>query len=87
VRFNERIRIAGSLISDEALATVLAEVLDQAEDIHPTFFEATTAAALLAFAREPADAHVPVFHQLPGAPLRGTPARSLPAARAIRTVR
>jgi dihydrofolate synthase / folylpolyglutamate synthase len=55
VRFNERIRIAGSLIDDEMLADLLAEVLEVAGDIEPTFFEATTAAALLAFSREPAD--------------------------------
>ena len=58
VRFNERIRLAGRLIDDERLAAVLEEVLDAAGGIEPTFFEATTAAALLAFAREPADACV-----------------------------
>ena len=58
VRFNERIRVAGKLIADEALAPLLAEVLDAAEAhaIGPSFFEATTAAAFLAFARTPADA-------------------------------
>ncbi len=56
VRFNERIRVAGSLIEDEALAALLAEVLDSAEGIEPSFFEATTAAAFLAFVRNPADA-------------------------------
>lgn len=55
VRFNERIRIAGRLISDEMLAALLAEVLDIADGIGPSFFEVTTAAALLAFARTPAD--------------------------------
>ncbi len=57
VRFNERIRIAGKLIDDEDLAPLLSEVLNRAEayDIGPSFFEATTAAALLAFSREPAD--------------------------------
>lgn len=58
VRFNERIRVAGKLISDAALAPLLAEVLDCSEDIHPSFFEATTAAALLAFSRTPADAAI-----------------------------
>ena len=60
VRFNERIRIAGRLIDDVALAPLLAEVLDAAEaaDIGPSFFEATTAAALLAFSRTAADACV-----------------------------
>ena len=58
VRFNERIRLAGSLIGDEALAALLEEVLDAAEGIRPSFFEATTAAAFLAFSRTPADACV-----------------------------
>ncbi|HEY0626178.1 MAG TPA: folylpolyglutamate synthase/dihydrofolate synthase family protein [Allosphingosinicella sp.] len=56
VRFNERIRIAGKLIEDTLLADLLAEVLDVADGIGPSFFEVTTAAAFLAFAREPADA-------------------------------
>ena len=58
VRFNERIRVAGNLIEDAALAPLLGEVLDVAEahDIGPSFFEATTAAAFLAFSRTPADA-------------------------------
>jgi len=57
VRFNERIRLAGKLIENAALAPLLAEVLDAAEaqNIGPSFFEATTAAALLAFSRNPAD--------------------------------
>ncbi len=58
VRFNERIRVAGKLIEDSALAPLLAEVLDKSEDIGPSFFEATTAAAFLAFARTPADAAI-----------------------------
>ena len=56
VRFNERIRIAGRLIDDDALAALLAEVLDQADGIGASFFEITTAAAFLAFARAPASA-------------------------------
>lgn len=56
VRFNERIRLAGKLIDDEALAAVLAEVLDHAEGLEASFFEVTTAAAFLAFSRTPADA-------------------------------
>tara|TARA_R110001606_G_scaffold16153_10_gene65454 strand:- start:5504 stop:6826 length:1323 start_codon:yes stop_codon:yes gene_type:complete len=56
VRFNERIRLAGKLIDDEYLAELLARVLDISEDINPSFFEATTAAAFLAFAETPADA-------------------------------
>ena len=56
VRFNERMRVAGRLIEDEALANVLAEVLDANGDAPLSFFEATTAAAFLAFRRAPADA-------------------------------
>jgi dihydrofolate synthase/folylpolyglutamate synthase len=58
VRFNERVRVAGRLIEDAALAPLLAEVLDVAEatGLAPSFFEATTASAFLAFARTPADA-------------------------------
>lgn len=55
VRFNERIRLAGSLIDDDDLADLLEEV-EQANDGAPiTFFEVTTAAAFLAFSRVPAD--------------------------------
>lgn len=56
VRFNERIRLNGALISDEDLASYLSRVLDISEDIAPSFFEVTTAAAFLAFAEHPADA-------------------------------
>ena len=58
VRFNERIRLAGELINDALLAPLLSEVLDQADGIGASFFEVTTAAAFLAFARTPADACV-----------------------------
>ncbi|WP_454796852.1 bifunctional folylpolyglutamate synthase/dihydrofolate synthase [Novosphingobium lindaniclasticum] len=58
VRYNERIRLAGKLIDDGMLATLLAEVLDTGEDLAPSFFEVTTAAIFLAFARVPADACV-----------------------------
>jgi dihydrofolate synthase/folylpolyglutamate synthase len=56
VRFNERIRLAGQLIGDEALAGLLEEILDSAAGLEISFFEATTAAAFLAFSRQPADA-------------------------------
>lgn len=56
VRFNERIRIAGRLIEDDQLADTLAEVIDAGTGIEPSFFEVATAAALVAFARTPADA-------------------------------
>ena len=55
VRFNERIRLAGTLIDDAPLAALLEEVLDVAEGLQASFFEVTTAAAFLAFARTPAD--------------------------------
>jgi dihydrofolate synthase/folylpolyglutamate synthase len=58
VRYNERIRLAGELISDAMLADVLEEVLDAGEDLGPSFFEVTIAAAFLAFSRTPADACV-----------------------------
>ncbi len=58
VRYNERIRIAGKLIADELLASLLGEVLDAGEDLAPSFFEVTAAAGFLAFARHPADACV-----------------------------
>ncbi|WP_086609174.1 bifunctional folylpolyglutamate synthase/dihydrofolate synthase [Erythrobacter donghaensis] len=58
VRYNERIRLAGELISDAELAATLKEVLDAGADLGPSFFEVTIAAAFLAFARTPADACV-----------------------------
>jgi dihydrofolate synthase / folylpolyglutamate synthase len=58
VRYNERIRLAGKLISDKELAALLQEVLDLGQDLGPSFFEVTTAAMFLAFARVPADACV-----------------------------
>ena len=56
VRFNERIRVAGKLIDDVALAALLSEVLDHSDGLEASFFEVTTAVAFLAFARTPADA-------------------------------
>ena len=55
VEFHERIRIAGNLISEEELADILSEAEDVAEPGGVSIFEATTAAALVAFARHPAD--------------------------------
>ena len=54
-RFNERIRLAGSLIGDGALADLLEEVEAANGDEPVTFFEVTTAAAFLAFSRVEAD--------------------------------
>ncbi len=55
VRFHERIRLAGRLIEEDDLAMLLAEceVVNAGQPI--TFFEVTTAAAFLAFARTPGD--------------------------------
>lgn len=58
VRYNERIRIAGDLVSDAELARLLKQVLDLGEELGPSFFEVTTAATFLAFASHPADACV-----------------------------
>ena len=55
VRFAERIRPAGTEIPEDRLSRVLEEC-EAANGGHPiTFFEITTAAALLAFSREAAD--------------------------------
>ena len=55
VRFHERIRLGGKLISEEALVSLLeeAEEVNQGREI--TFFEITAAAMFLAFSRHPAD--------------------------------
>jgi dihydrofolate synthase/folylpolyglutamate synthase len=55
VRFHERIRLAGQLIEEEALIALLEECERANRDAPITFFEITTAAAFLAFARTPAD--------------------------------
>ncbi|MGQ0664266.1 MAG: bifunctional folylpolyglutamate synthase/dihydrofolate synthase [Pseudomonadota bacterium] len=55
VRFNERIRLAGQLIADGELSRLLEDVERVNGERPITFFEVTTAAALLAFARARAD--------------------------------
>jgi dihydrofolate synthase/folylpolyglutamate synthase len=55
VRFNERIMVAGCDISDDQLLPLLEAVAPLIKKNPATFFEATTAVALLAFARSPAD--------------------------------
>ncbi|MCP5367457.1 MAG: bifunctional folylpolyglutamate synthase/dihydrofolate synthase [Hyphomicrobiales bacterium] len=55
VRFNERIRLAGDLIAEDALLAVLEECEAANGDEPITFFEITTVAAFLAFTRTPAD--------------------------------
>ncbi|GHA47995.1 bifunctional folylpolyglutamate synthase/dihydrofolate synthase [Amylibacter ulvae] len=54
-RFHERIRLAGELISETALAEMLAECESKNGGVPITYFEITTCAAFLAFARSPAD--------------------------------
>ncbi|WP_071795044.1 bifunctional folylpolyglutamate synthase/dihydrofolate synthase [Natronohydrobacter thiooxidans] len=54
-RFHERIRLAGDLISEPALSALLDEALAANGTDAITYFEITTCAALLAFARTPAD--------------------------------
>lgn len=54
-RFHERIRLAGSLISEDHLTEILDECYAKNGGIDITYFEITTCAALLAFARTPAD--------------------------------
>ena len=55
VRFHERIRLGPELISEQHLASLLEECEQANDGTAITFFEITTAAALLAFARNPAD--------------------------------
>ena len=55
VRFNERIRVAGRLIEDDELDAILTECEEVNAGKPITFFEITTVAAFLAFARVPAD--------------------------------
>ncbi len=55
VRFNERIRLAGALVSDEALAGALDEIEAVNAGNQITVFEAITAAAFLLFSRVEAD--------------------------------
>jgi len=54
-RFHERIRLAGELIGEHHLSALLDECMAANGPDAITFFEATTAAAMLAFARVPAD--------------------------------
>jgi dihydrofolate synthase/folylpolyglutamate synthase len=57
VRFNERVRLAGTLIGDEALNAALdrVEAAGNGAGVEATVFESTTAAAFLAMAEAPAD--------------------------------
>src|SRR4051794_27858294 len=81
VRFHERIRLAGELIDEDALLAALDEC-ERANGEEPiTFFEITTAAAFLAFARIPAD--IVLFEVGLGGRLDATNVIPHPAATAI----
>lgn len=53
LRVNERIRVAGELVTDDELAEVLAHIAKRTQDL--TYFEALTAAAFCLFAHHRAD--------------------------------
>ena len=55
VRFNERITLASEEIADDVLLDVLQRVMEANAGLPLSFFEATTAAAFLAFSEQPAD--------------------------------
>lgn len=54
-RFHERIRLAGDLISDDALTEALDRCYAANNGENITYFEITTCAAILAFSETPAD--------------------------------
>ena len=54
-RFHERIRLAGSLISEPALTEVLDRCYEANGGVPITYFEITTCAAILAMSETPAD--------------------------------
>src|SRR5205823_4682971 len=81
VRFHERIRLAGELIDEDALLTLLEECEEANRGAPITFFEITTAAAFLAFARIPAD--VVLLETGLGGRLDATNVLPRPAATAI----
>ena len=58
INFNERIRINNKLISDEKLIEILEEVEAKNTNNPITFFEITTAAAIIAFERQPSDVNI-----------------------------
>jgi len=55
IRFNERIVIAGSEITNDNLENLIDEVMEKTSDLEVTFFEIATAIAFLAFTRTKAD--------------------------------
>jgi dihydrofolate synthase/folylpolyglutamate synthase len=58
INFKERIRIKGELISNEMLIDVLKEIEIKNNKKPLTFFEITTAAALISFLRNPSDINI-----------------------------
>ena len=58
INFNERIRIKGDIISDELLIDILSEIEIKNNNKPITFFEITTAAALISFFRNPSDINI-----------------------------
>jgi dihydrofolate synthase/folylpolyglutamate synthase len=54
-RFHERIRLAGELITENALTEILDECVEANDGTTITYFEITTCAALLAFSRTDAE--------------------------------
>jgi dihydrofolate synthase/folylpolyglutamate synthase len=84
VRFHERIRLAGALVSEEQLYETLLEV-ERVNDGAPiTFFEITTACALLLFSRVPAD--VTILEVGLGGRLDTTNVVARPAATAVTAI-
>jgi len=81
VRFHERIRLTGQLIEEEALIALLEECEAANGGTPITYFEITTAAALLAFARTPAD--IVLLETGLGGRLDATNVISAPAVTAI----
>ncbi|MAL08103.1 MAG: bifunctional folylpolyglutamate synthase/dihydrofolate synthase [Maricaulis sp.] len=55
VRFNERIELGGQPVDDERLFDALVRIEKANQGLPLTFFEATTAAAILLMAEDPAD--------------------------------
>ncbi len=58
INFNERIRIKNKLISEDKLVEILEELEMKNKNLPITFFEITTAAAIVAFNRNPSDVNI-----------------------------
>ncbi len=84
VRFHERIRLAGRLVEEAALAAALEEVERVNAGAPITVFEITTAVALLLFSRVPAD--VLVLEVGLGGRFDATNVVQAPAATAITSI-